>query len=89
MSDSDDTDQASLPETSPNYPDPITDPICVACGKKTGEICVCFGCQRRIQGLQDDGLEAELVKAYARGRAAEYWDTKRSVRTGRERGSDE
>jgi len=77
-----DTERASLPETSPNYRDSITDPICVACGKTTGEICVCFGCQRRIRGLPDDGLEAELVKAYARGRAAEYWDTQRSVRTG-------
>jgi len=84
----DGTERASLPETSPNHPGSITDPICVACGKTTGEICVCFGCQRRVRGLLDDGLEAELVKAYARGRAAEYWDTQRSLAPGTEQDGD-
>lgn len=70
-----------LPKTSPKYPEPITDPICVACGKTTGQICVCYGCRRRISGKENGELESELVKAYTRGRAAEYWNGESSLQS--------
>lgn len=74
-------EQTVLPETHPKYPEPVTDPICVACGKTMGTVGVCYRCRGRIRGAGEDEIEQELVKAYARGRASEYWDGECSLHT--------